>query len=116
MFDIMSDQIPGLGFGSCGDNGRILQVDNLCGFKDCCFCRVHYLRSKEIGNDTKVGKCLRGVLCQISFCFFQDEITNCEGNTSCKTFEQYPACRAGCGKCGGIEHTAIKKHALWGVR
>ncbi len=57
MFDIMGGEILGIRFGSCRDNRRVFQVDNLCGFKDVCFGWPDNKRRKEVGKNGEVRKC-----------------------------------------------------------
>jgi hypothetical protein len=68
MFHIMGRQVLGLDSGSSCHNGRIFQVDNLCGFADFGFGRSGNIRRKEVGKDGEVGKCLGCVLGEISLC------------------------------------------------
>src|SRR5919106_6248000 len=95
--------------GSSCHNSSVFQVDNPCGFADFCFGWPDNKGQKEVGKKVEVGKCQRRVLFEISFCLFQHQIADCEGNTPFKAFENQPACRSCWRKCCGIQHTAIEK-------
>ncbi len=116
MFHIMSRQVLGIRFGCCCHNGSVFEVDNLCGFENICFGGASNGGRKKIGNDREIGKCLRCVLCEISLCFRNNQITDRKRNTSGKPFEKQAPCRACCRKYCGIEHAAIEKDAPLRVR